>query len=220
MTIHNVLSFIRGCDQLALDTIRQEIAARAHPGNPQPVDLIRWVEPAELRANDYNPNQVFSPEMRLLELSIAEDGWTQPIVARPDLEIVDGFHRYTIAGKSKRVQQATGGLVPIAPLEPADAAHQRMSTIRHNRARGKHHVVKMASIVGDLAAEGLSDEEIGRRLQMDKEEVSRLKDRGSMIDRHGGEFGKGWTPGVAAKPEEAIEVETEHEPAPVQDTIA
>ena len=117
----------------------------------QPVSEIEWVEANTLRANDYNPNQVFIPELKLLKLSILEDGWTQPIVARVDGEIVDGFHRWKLATEDKQIRAMTGGKVPVAWIREIDPAHQRMSTIRHNRARGSHHVLKMAAIIQDLS---------------------------------------------------------------------
>ncbi len=160
----------------------------------QPVSSVEWVDPSTLRANSYNPNHVPAPEMRLLKLSIMEDGWTQPIVISHDNEIVDGFHRWTLGVSDKDIKGLTGGLVPVVRIRgDVDAASQRMSTIRHNRARGQHHVVKMADIVADLIEFGVTDGEIGRRLQMDSEEVSRLRDRGAMPKRGGGEeWSKGW----------------------------
>jgi hypothetical protein len=162
----------------------------------QPVSHIEWVDPNTLHANDYNPNRVFRPEMRLLKLSILEDGWTQPIVARPDGEIVDGYHRWTLAREDADIQNLTGGLCPVTRLTPAeDPLHQRMSTIRHNRARGQHHVIKMADIVHDLHHGGIPTNEISRRLGMDDEEVTRLLDRGQMTTRHGtSPLHNGWAP--------------------------
>lgn len=170
-------------------------ADRAPTGtDEQPVSSVQWVERAALHANDYNPNRVAPPELRLLKLSILEDGWTQPIVARLDGEIVDGFHRWTVS-EDPDVAALTGGLVPVVYLRAVDASHQRMSTIRHNRARGEHHVLRMADLVADLIAAGLDDEQIGTRLQMESVEVERLRARGSMIERGAAEdFGKAWVP--------------------------
>jgi ParB-like chromosome segregation protein Spo0J len=169
----------------------------AKPGiENQPVGRIEWVDPATLRANSYNPNHVAPPEMELLKLSILEDGWTQPIVARLDNEIVDGFHRWTLGSKDPEVRALTGGLVPVTRLNAADMAHQMMSTIRHNRARGTHRVIRMADIVRSLAKEfGLPEEDIMRRLGMEDEEVERLIDHGGMTQRGRAEgFGNGWIP--------------------------
>jgi len=162
----------------------------------QPISTVEWVPRDVLHANGYNPNKVAPPELALLKLSILEDGWTQPIVAREDGEIVDGFHRWTISGDPD-IAKMTGGLVPVVRLANVDPAHQRMSTIRHNRARGTHHVLRMADIVADLMEEyGLDVAELMFRLGMEDEEVERLADRGAMVKRgRNDDFGKGWVPG-------------------------
>jgi ParB-like chromosome segregation protein Spo0J len=160
----------------------------------QPVARVEWVPRERLRANSYNPNSVAPPEMRLLKLSILEAGWTQPIVARTDGEIVDGFHRWTVSA-DKEVSALTGGKVPVVWLNRS-IEQQMMDTIRHNRARGSHRVLSMAQIVGELKARGLSDEELVKRLQMEDEEVERLADNSGMPARVGGKqgFGKAWMP--------------------------
>jgi len=142
----------------------------------QPVEKVVWVERNLLKPNDYNPNAVAPPELRLLKISILEDGWTQPIVCNEDNTIVDGFHRWTVAG-SKELVKLTDGKVPVVYVKLKDGAHKRMSTIRHNRARGTHAVLKMADIVEAMLAEGLCMEEICERLQMESEEVVRLANR-------------------------------------------
>lgn len=162
----------------------------------QPVANVRWVPRERVDANDYNPNRVAPPELRLLATSIIEDGWTQPIVAgtRGDrYEVVDGFHRWSVSERPD-VYDLTDGLVPVVPLD-VDPAHQRMSTIRHNRARGTHHVVRMADIVGQLVASGLPPAEVAGRLGMDGEEVRRLLDRGNMLERgRAAGLGEAWKP--------------------------
>lgn len=154
------------------------------------------MKPETLRANNYNPNRVASVEMQLLKLSIIENGWTQPIVARRDGEIVDGFHRWTLGTKDKQVRALAGGLVPVVRLRELSAADQMMATIRHNRARGSHLVLKMADIVSTLATtHKMTEDEIMRRLGMESEEVERLVDARGMPARTGkGKFGKAWTP--------------------------
>jgi hypothetical protein len=163
------------------------------------LDAIEWVDRDRLRANDYNPNKVARPEMRLLRRSILADGWTQPIVVREDgdhFEIVDGFHRWTIS-KDKTVSALTDGMVPIVRITP-DPASQRASTVRHNRARGTHYVVSMADIVAELASAGWDSARIGDELGMDPEEVDRLAMRGNMVERGGQpEFGRGWVPSAS-----------------------
>jgi hypothetical protein len=143
----------------------------------EPVSRIVWRERSELTANDYNPNRVAPPELELLILSILEDGWTQPIVILPDGAIVDGFHRWMVSVDPRLVERY-GGWVPTATIE-ADPVHRRMSTVRHNRARGTHAVMPMAEIVRDIA-QTTSRDDIMRRLGMEDEEVARLLDRSGM----------------------------------------
>jgi len=160
----------------------------------QPIANVEWVDPTTLRANAYNPNHVAKTEMKLLKQSIMEDGWTQPIVARPDGEIVDGFHRWTLGSTDKDIQAMTGGVVPVVRVTP-DPAQQRMSTIRHNRARGAHAVLKMADIVTELIDLGCSPEEIEKRVGMEAEEVKRLMAHGKKTVLRGeGDFSEAWKP--------------------------
>lgn len=162
----------------------------------QPVSSVQWIHRTELTANDYNPNHVAPPELRLLETSILEDGWTQPIVCLPDKTIVDGFHRWTVSGR-KKIYALTDGFVPVVFIE-VDPVHKKMSTIRHNRARGTHGVLPMAQIVQSMLEDGLSAEEIMDRLGMDDEEVERLAARVGLpikvAERGRTEFGKAWRP--------------------------
>lgn len=139
-----------------------------------PVSRVRWV-PAELvQANDYNPNSVAPPEMKLLELSIREDGFTQPIVVWEvdgHYEVVDGFHRHLVG------RQLGFSLLPVVVInvDRADRGDRMASTIRHNRARGKHRVDGMSEIVQELARRNWSDAKIARELGMEADEVLRLK---------------------------------------------
>jgi ParB-like chromosome segregation protein Spo0J len=149
-----------------------------------------------LRANSYNPNRVPPPELALLRLSILQDGWTQPIVARTDGEIVDGFHRWTVASNAQ-VFALTGGLIPVVRLN-VSMADQMMSTVRHNRARGVHAVLRMAEIVRALLHDhGITATDLEARLGMDDEEITRLAHRGGMPDLYvNRQLGTGWTPGT------------------------
>ena len=142
----------------------------------QPINEVVWRHRDALRPNHYNPNRVAPPELELLKISIIEDGWTQPIVITPELVIVDGFHRWTVSGQLE-VYQLTAGQVPTVMLRPLGKWHTRLSTIRHNRARGTHAVLRMADIVGELVKNHVSLEEICSRLQMEPEEVHRLANR-------------------------------------------
>lgn len=168
----------------------QNSAAKRHP-----INNVQWVDPNILRANDYNPNRVFSPEMQLLKTSILEDGWTQPIVARPSGEIVDGFHRWTLGSTDPDIKAVSGGLVPVVYMEPVDKAHQILSTVRHNRARGSHSILKMGQLTKELSNLGLADEDIQARMGMEEEEVNRLLDLRTSPERVGKDsFGRGWVP--------------------------
>lgn len=162
----------------------------------QPVSHVQWVPRGKLKANAYNPNRVAPPEIDLLKLSITEDGWTQPIVVLPDYTIIDGFHRWTVSADAA-IRGMTGGLVPVVTVD-ADPVHRMMSTIRHNRARGTHAVLRMAEIVRGMVEAGLSGQEICQRLGMEDEELDRLLDRSGMTVRGtAGQngFGLAWVPG-------------------------
>lgn len=175
----------------------QDVKAPDGP-DAQPVAAVEWIGRDRLSANDWNPNKQAPPEHRLLKLSILENGWTQPIVVREHdggerLEIVDGYHRW-LASADPKVAALTGGLVPVVRLPECPPDLARLATVRHNRARGTHHVLGMAEIVADLLGMGLAPDEVGRRLGMDDEEVSRLADRGDMLKRGAAaDFREGWT---------------------------
>lgn len=162
----------------AINAIRREIS-KYSPFQAEPVDCVEWVPASMVEANDYNPNAVAPPEMRLLEHSIAEDGYTQPIVAwrkNGHFEVVDGFHRNRVGRESKTVRERVLGHLPITVINPEreDRSDRIAATIRHNRARGKHKVEAMSDIVIELKRRNWSDEKIGRELGMDSDEVLRL----------------------------------------------
>lgn len=162
----------------------------------QPLSKINWIHRDELKPNNYNPNKVAPPELKLLKISIQEDGWTQPIVANSDMSIVDGFHRWTVSGH-KEIYALTDGLVPVVILQPSDENQRRMATIRHNRARGTHGVLEMSNIVTDMVTNGLTGEEIMERLMMEKDEVVRLLFRAGIPKSQifkDKEFSNAWTP--------------------------
>jgi len=145
----------------------------------QPIDRVRWVPVDKVFANDYNPNSVATNEMRLLHTSISHDGYTQPVVTIYDAEadryvIVDGFHRYTIMRRYNDIRETTGGMLPIVVISKS-IAERMASTVRHNRARGKHSVAGMANIVFGMLDNGVSDSEICKALGLESEELVRLK---------------------------------------------
>lgn len=144
-----------------------------------PVYNVISVPIEKIRANSYNPNAVAPPEMKLLETSIWEDGYTMPCVCyyipEEDIyEIVDGYHRYTVLKTSQRVFERENGRLPVVVIEK-DISNRMASTIRHNRARGSHSIELMSNIVSELVESGMSDAWILKHIGMDKDELLRLK---------------------------------------------
>jgi ParB-like chromosome segregation protein Spo0J len=151
-----------------------------------PVYNVRRVPVEKVRANSYNPNHVAPPEMRLLETSIWEDGYTMPCVcyyvAAEDMyELVDGFHRYMVLKTSKRIHDREQGMLPVVVIEK-DLSNRMASTIRHNRARGTHSIELMVDIVAELNRAGMTDEWIQKNIGMDRDELLRLKQISGLID--------------------------------------
>lgn len=142
---------------------------------------MQWVKGEQIEANDYNPNSVAPPEMRLLELSIEADGYTQPIVAhrsgQESYVVVDGFHRQRVGKKKGPIQERLHGYLPIVAIRSGreSAADRIAATIRHNRARGVHAVMPMTDIVIRLLRAGWNDADIARQLGMDDDEILRFK---------------------------------------------
>lgn len=148
-----------------------------------PVAKVQWVPIDLVQANDYNPNSVPHMEMNLLHTSISEDGYTQPVVCIWDPEagqgegryvVVDGFHRYTVMRRFEDVYNSTGGHLPVVVIDKP-IADRIASTVRHNRARGKHSTSGMSSLVFQMLEEGESDADICRKLGLEAEELVRLK---------------------------------------------
>lgn len=151
----------------------------ASPMRNEPVDCVIWVKSDLVEANDYNPNSVAPPEMKLLERSIEADGYTQPIVSWPRegvYEVVDGFHRNRVGKESAIVRRRVHGYLPVTVIraEQTDKSDRMASTIRHNRARGKHKVESMSDIVIELKRRNWTDERIASDLGMDQDEILRL----------------------------------------------
>ncbi len=144
-----------------------------------PVYNVLSVHIDKIKANDYNPNAVAPPEMELLETSIWEDGYTQPVVTCYDKEndvyvVIDGFHRYLTIKNSKRIYDREQGRLPIVVLDKA-IGDRMASTIRHNRARGTHNVELMSTIVSELVEMGKGDRWICKHIGMSVDELLRLK---------------------------------------------
>jgi ParB-like chromosome segregation protein Spo0J len=144
-----------------------------------PVYNVLAVPIAKVRANDYNPNAVAPPEMELLEISIWEDGYTQPVVTYYDATqgmyiVVDGFHRYLTMQRSQRIRERENGMLPIVVIDK-ELGDRMASTIRHNRARGTHNIELMSNIVSELVEMGKGDRWIMQHIGMSADELLRLK---------------------------------------------
>ena len=140
-----------------------------------PLSTLEWVDRDLLKPNDYNPNKVSKENLKLLTQSILTNGWTLPIVVRPDYTIIDGFHRWTVAGEEPLLSKLEGK-VPIVKVAHEDASEDIYGTVTHNRARGTHLLEPMKAIVKRLLGDGKTVEEIGKQLGMRPEEVFRLSD--------------------------------------------
>lgn len=176
--------------------------------SPSPVYKVRPVQIEKIRANAYNPNSVAPPEMKLLELSIWEDGYTMPIVCyylpeTDEYEIVDGYHRYTTMLTSKRIYEREGGKLPVVVIDKP-LQNRMASTIRHNRARGTHSIDLMKNIVAQLVEAGMGDDWIRKHIGMDEDELLRLKQITGIASlfQHN-DFNQAWV----ANPDEIDEME-------------
>lgn len=184
-----------------LNKLREELH-RMSPFASEPVDFVKWVPVERIHANDYNPNTVAPPEMELLRLSIIADGYTQPIVANEEgdrLEVVDGFHRNRVGRECKDVIERVRGYLPVVQIRSTqgDISNRMASTIRHNRARGKHRVEAMSDIVLDLKRRNWSDEKVARELGMDADEVLRLTQISGLAEMFADkDFSEAWEAGT------------------------
>lgn len=179
----------------ALNNIRQQLH-KTSPFKNEPCDCILWIRHENIRANEYNPNHVATPEMKLLYESIKSDGYTMPIVTYDlkdgNREIVDGFHRNRIGREHADIKKRLHGYLPVSTIDkPAD---ERIgSTIRHNRARGTHGIRPMSDIVLDLSRQGWDDAKICEKLGMELDEVIRLKQITGLKDAFmNHEFSRSW----------------------------
>jgi len=183
----------------AINFIREQLH-KISPFKNEPVDFVKWVKNTTVGANDYNPNSVAPPEMELLRHSIASDGYTQPIVTWQhsnlvENEVIDGFHRHRVGKECQDIKERIHGYLPIVAVsEDREGKNDRIaSTIRHNRARGKHKVEAMADIVLDLKKRNWSDKKISKELGMDQDEVLRLSQITGLLEAFSdSEFSEAW----------------------------
>jgi len=161
-----------------INSIRKALG-KYSPFHDEPVDCVQWINIEKVIANDYNPNVVAPPEMKLLEHSIREDHFTQPIVSWTDnglYEVIDGFHRNRVGRECKDIKERLHGYLPLSVINDGrlDRSDRIAATIRHNRARGKHQITGMSNIVIELKRRNWSDKKIGNELGMEPDEVLRL----------------------------------------------
>lgn len=160
-----------------------QVRALLHEISPlkhHPADYVHWQKSEDVEANEYNPNAVAPPEMKLLIRSIEEDGYTMPIVTFPDtdiIRIVDGFHRRKAERTSAAIHESTFGYIPVSTIRPEKrgVSDRIASTIRHNRARGTHNIDLMVNIVAELTEAGMGNDWIMKHIGMDADELLRLK---------------------------------------------
>lgn len=171
--------FEKAADKVAFINEVKGVLFELSPNRANPVDFVQWVPIEKVQANNYNPNAVAKQEMNLLYTSIREDGYTQPVVCFRDEEkdkyiIVDGFHRNMIVRMYRDIYERCGGRLPVVVISK-NLADRMASTVRHNRARGKHSLDGMTNIIYKMIKEGNSDMEICNKLGMEELELVKLK---------------------------------------------
>lgn len=167
------------CEFINFINSTREIIHNFSPFKNEPTDFVKWIKSDLVVSNDYNPNKVAPPEMQLLEVSINHDGYTQPIVTWPHddcVEVIDGFHRHRVGKESIIIKKRVHGYLPTVIIrgDRTNKNDRMASTIRHNRARGKHTVDAMSEIVLELKNRNWKNERIAKELGMDEEEILRL----------------------------------------------
>lgn len=202
-------------DQVIFQNAVKQILHKNSPFKDEPVDLVMWVKNDQVQANDYNPNKVAPPEMQLLEVSIDNDGYTQPIVTFPTeekLEVVDGFHRSRVGKESPVINKRVKGYLPIVAIrdEQTDKKDRIASTIRHNRARGKHQVDAMSEIVLELKNRNWTNKRIAKELGMEEDEILRLCQISGLESLFSdADFSKAWVAGDSTSEFEPLQEEFE-----------
>jgi ParB-like chromosome segregation protein Spo0J len=196
--VFELLKLLDRDDRVEAINLIREILHEASPFKDEPVDYVRWVKAEDVYANDYNPNSVAPPEMELLAHSILADGYTQPIVTWPTdegMQVIDGFHRNRVGKENAEVRARIQGYLPVVEIrdDRSDKNDRIASTIRHNRARGKHSVTAMSDIVIELKKRNWSDSRIAKELGMDSDEVLRLCQVSGLVEVFADEeFSKSW----------------------------
>lgn len=193
-------------DQVTILNTLRCVLAEFSPFSSEPVDNVQWISVEEIESNDYNPNSVAPPEMELLRLSIMADGYTQPIVTNEEegmRVVIDGFHRARVGVECEDVRSRVCGYLPVVQIraQRTDRSDRIASTIRHNRARGKHQVIAMSDIVLELKRRNWTDSKIGRELGMDPDEVLRLAQISGLAEAFGDrDFSEAWEAEISIDP--------------------
>lgn len=220
--LHELIAEIEGMSiESKVEAINRAKVAlhKISPFSGEPVDCVVWVKSDCVRANDYNPNSVAPPEMELLRHSIYSDGYTQPIVTwkTDDInEVIDGFHRHRVGKECEDVRERVHGYLPVVSVkQDRHGKNDRVaSTIRHNRARGKHRVDAMSDIVIDLKRRNWSPKKIAKELGMDQDEVLRLAQITGLAEMFSNrDFSEAWE----AESYEEEEQEINEDMAPLRD---
>lgn len=207
LTLEQVTELVRGyllqqgtvAERIDALNVLRKMLHELSPFAQEPVDCVLWVRAEQVKANDYNPNVMAPAEKKLLQRSLQEDGFTQPVVVseeKGEYLVVDGFHRQLLGRSPSGAGKRLNGWLPVTCINPERKGHASRvaATIRHNRARGKHQIVAMSDIVRDLARLGWTDERIGVELGMDPDEVLRLKQISGLTELfQEGEFSPAWT---------------------------
>jgi hypothetical protein len=178
-----------------------------------PIDRIEWRNAGELKANHWNPNKVFNPELQLLETSILTNGWIQPILITPAGTIIDGFHRWMLSRESKELNRKYGGLVPCAVMDIPEF-DAKMLTVRINRAKGEHGALSMSELVQSLIdQDGIDPDEVARQIGAARSEVDLLYQNNVFKQRNLADYrySRAWYPVEVKRGEEEPKKPTDGE---------
>lgn len=201
--LRGVIAALEQLDEDARIDALNEVRTALHEVSPMrehPVDLVLWERAERVRGNDYNPNTVAPPEMKLLGHSVLANGYTMPIVTHADVEhreVVDGFHRSRVGKELPEVRATLKGRLPVTQIraDRADKAARIAATVEHNRARGEHRVEAMSELVRMLYQAGWSDAQIQKELGMGPDEVMRLKQITGLAELFADrKFSEAWEP--------------------------
>lgn len=149
---------------------------------------VEYVPLDSITANSWNPNRQSDHDFDLLLRSMETDGFTQPIiVVRATKAIVDGEHRWRAA------RQLGYDEVPVVFVDMSEE-QARVSTLRHNRARGSEDIELTAQILRDLETLGALDWAQDELLLDDVELQRMLEDISAPESLAADSFSQAWLP--------------------------